>query len=202
LCTYYAALAFEPVHQIDEWISMESLKIRCVGPAKILLKPVIECLKSSAMQSPNKSTRLPPIASRITALVVALLLCSGCASTYRDKALNAPGAPTPAVVIQKFAMISDFIVFKIDDHNKPSGFARRFELVPGKHSVIVGLNEGLYRAEKMRIEFEAKAGETYEINAEMKSKIFSGTWHAWVTEVSTGNRFDGEIINRSKHDAS
>src|SRR6185312_2682606 len=132
------------------------------------------------MQAQNKPTRLL-ITPHITAALIAILLCSGCASTHRDKALDAPGAPAAAVVIQKFGTISDFILYKIDDHNRPVGFAKRFELLPGKHSLVVGLNEGLYRAEKMRIEFQAKAGETYEINAEMKSKIFSGTWHAWVT---------------------
>ena len=125
------------------------------------------------------------------------LLCAGCAGTYHDKALDAPGAPPPAVLIQKFAIVGDFTLFKLDDHNPPLGYARRFEVVPGPHSVTVGLNEGLLAGNRFRIAFDAKSGETYEINAKVTSeKLLSGTWRTWVTEVSTGKQFEGEVVKR------
>jgi hypothetical protein len=61
----------------------------------------------------------------------------------------------------------------------------------------VGLNEGLLAGNRFRIAFDAKPGETYEINAKVASeKLLSGTWRTWVTEVSTGTQFEGEVVNR------
>jgi hypothetical protein len=135
--------------------------------------------------------------ARILWTLLGAILCAGCSTTYHDKKLDAPGAPTAAVLIQKFPIIGDFILYKIDDHNRPVGFKKRFEVVPGPHSVTVGVNEGLLTGNRFRIAFDAKPGETYEINAKVTSeKIFSGTWHTWVTEVSTGKEFEGEVAKR------
>lgn len=147
-----------------------------------------------------REARVLLISRFISAGVLAALLSAGCASTYRDKTLDAPGAPTAAVLIQKFGTVSDFILYKIDDHNRPAGFMKRFELVPGEHTLTVGLNEGLYSGSRMKIHFDAKPGETYELNAAMKMKFLSGTWHTWITEVSTGKQFDGEMI-KGRHDS-
>lgn len=127
-----------------------------------------------------------------SATLTALLLSVGCAgTTYRDKSLDAPGAPAPAMLVRNFSTF-DFMLLNVDDH-RHSG--KRAELLPGEHTVTVGLNEGLYRGTRLRIHFEAKSGETYQLDAKLHEKFLTGSWQAWITEVSTGKRFDGEPID-------
>jgi hypothetical protein len=126
--------------------------------------------------------------------VLLVLLCAGCAGTYRDKALDALGAPASAVLISKFGTVSDFILTDVD--GRPPRFVKRFELLPGEHSVTVTLNPGFYRAYDMKVHFDAKAGESYELDANMHTKLLSGTWRTWITEVSTGKQFAGEIVKQ------
>ena len=117
-----------------------------------------------------------------------VLASTGCKTAYRDPLLVA-GAPS-AVLIHKSPVMSGYAIDSIDEKPGPRGMVSRFEIAPGQHSVVVALNEGLYRAEKIRIDFEANAGETYSLNAD--GKILGGTWWAWILEDSTGKKFVGQ----------
>jgi hypothetical protein len=121
----------------------------------------------------------------------------GCATTYRDKALDAPGATAPAVLVDQFGF-SELVLFKVDAV-KAGGFPERFELLPGEHTLTVGTGEQYFPARKMTLHFTAKPGQTYDLKAEMKWKPLLGKWHALVTEVSTGQKFESDFIDGSAY---
>lgn len=132
--------------------------------------------------------------ARIFFVVLVLASCAGCKSTYRHE-LVMPGVPT-AVLIHKSPIMSGYIIDRIDGRPGPRGNVSRFEIPAGPRSIVVVLNEGLYRAEKIRIDFEAKANHTYHLNADVKT--FGGTWMAWINEEGTGKRFIGTVIRPGK----
>ncbi len=126
-------------------------------------------------------------------LLLALVL-SGC-RTYRDKALISAGTPS-AVLIHQSPALSDFVIDNINGNPRPAGFISRYEIPVGPTAVVVGPNEGLYFGDKLKIQFEAKAGGVYRVDA--KVKVFGGRWTAWITDQSTGKRFMGERVERPK----
>jgi hypothetical protein len=117
----------------------------------------------------------------------------------RDKALDISGAPKSAVLIHKAPIMSGFLIVSIDNHPRPAGIIKRYELAPGEHAVVVELNEAYYQGDKVKIKFVAKPGEVYQIDADMKTKFFlTGYWWAWITEQSTGKRFDCERVTKKQ----
>lgn len=94
-------------------------------------------------------------------------------------------------------MMSGYLIDSIDGKPRPNGRIYRYELSEGKHHVIVGLNEGLYRADKIRVDFETKNNEIYFLNADHKGLI-AGNWWAWIAEDSTGKRFVGEPVKKER----
>lgn len=127
--------------------------------------------------------------------MMGIFLCAGCkTAVYRDQALNAPGAPAPAVLVDKTGGWSDYFLSKVD--NKRAS-AHRYEILPGEHTLTVEQHVHLPPGPKVTFHFTAKPGETYELNAEWKRKpLLSGSWHAEVTEMSTGQKFASEFIDR------
>jgi hypothetical protein len=116
---------------------------------------------------------------------LAASVLSGC-RTYRDPLLDAAGKMPCAVLIHH--SFNDDVILNIDGH-APRTASSRFELMPGKHSILLGLNEGFYVGDNMKIDFEVRAGETY--HAKHHVKPFGGSWTAWIVEDSTGKRFEG-----------
>jgi hypothetical protein len=128
----------------------------------------------------------------LVSFLVVSVFC-GC-KAYRDPAL-APAGNEPFAVLIHHAF-GDDVLLNIDGHASRT-LSSRFELKPGKHSVLLELNEGLYLGgDKLRIDFEARAGETYHAKSDVK--ILAGKWTAWIVEDSTGKRFEGKPVPRTK----
>jgi hypothetical protein len=124
---------------------------------------------------------------------LAVSVFCGC-KAYRDPALGSAGNEPFAVLIHN--SFNDDALISIDGH-PPRTASSRFELKPGKHSALFGLNQGFYiGGDNIKIDFEVRAGETYHAKHDVKP--FGGTWTAWIVEDSTGKRFEGKPIPRSK----
>jgi hypothetical protein len=124
---------------------------------------------------------------------LAVSVFCGC-KAYRDPAL-APAGNEPFAVLIHHAF-GDDVLLNIDG-NASRTLSSRFELKPGTHSILLEPNQGLYiGGDKLKIDFEARAGETYYAKSDVK--IFGGTWSAWIVEASTGKRFDGKRVQPTK----
>jgi len=110
-----------------------------------------------------------------------LLVATGCATTYRS-----PGAEeTP---ISELAILSisqrDISVRKIDGKLlAPSGTIKRFELEPGTRRISAFLVSGYARPAELIIEFDALAGEQYELKGRHNDEIWR--WEVWIVKAGT-----------------
>jgi len=115
------------------------------------------------------------------------LLMAGCATVYRS-----PGAEqTP---VSELAILSvkskNASIRKIDGVLRLVGTIKKLELTPGVRSITSYLVSGYAPAGEVTIEFEARAGEEYELMA--ARNVEQWRWESWIvrkgTDVVVSNR--------------
>jgi len=142
-------------------------------------------------------------------LAIFLLFCVfvffGCAGeTYR--LYSGPSLPHDEIAVLLLSSRTTAILFAVDGTHGPHdveplfpnkksysssiGSPLRLELLPGRHTLTIGFSEDKmtvggrmtqYSAIPHPLEFEAKEGRTYTIEAEMSE----GKWKAKVVEIAT-----------------
>jgi len=114
-------------------------------------------------------------------VVSILLITTGCATVYRS-----PGAEKSP--ISELAVLSvtqrNVSIRKVDGKLLVGGGTiNRLELVPGTRSITTFLVSGYAQAAELTIEFEARAGEQYELKAKQNDE--RRRWEVWIVKKGT-----------------
>lgn len=110
-------------------------------------------------------------------LLVAILMVAGCANTYRDAGFD--GTPLSELTTLSIAS-RGASVRKIDGKLQLGKNFRHLELAPGVRTITVFLVSGYTTTGDVTIEFDAVAGEQYELHAKVDRENWQ--WLSWVVE--------------------
>jgi len=123
-------------------------------------------------------------------LVSTPLITTGCATVYRS-----PGAEKSP--ISELAILSitqrDVSIRKVDGKLLAGGTIKTLELQPGIRSISTFLVSGYARAAELSIEFEAVAGEQYELKAKHNDE--SWRWEIWIVKKGTNLEISKQVAD-------
>lgn len=128
------------------------------------------------------------------------LLLSGCATTYRDPRSIGLPATKIAILEQPFTMDDFVYISEVNGKSRGTGLFTRFELPPGRNSVLVVGNThgGMYENPSLLV-FIAEAGGVYVMKYDSGPRAHlwkpsswtgPGTYRAWIENKVTGEKID------------
>lgn len=113
-------------------------------------------------------------------LIIFLTLVAGCASVYRGYEGEPRNAKELAIV--DVTGVAGVNIFAVDGKDRGIGLINVYELLPGKHSLLVNYHSN-GREGNITVWFDAVAGEKYTIQA--KVNAIQTSWSALVINVRT-----------------
>jgi len=153
-------------------------------------------------------------ASSLVCLVVLIpLLLAGCASTYRDPRTQGLASHQFAILEEYHDLSSRVYVAKVNGGNRGIGSFTRYELLPGRNTLLVtGNSHSGMHPDPKELAFLAEAGRVYRLKYETSRSASllkpgtwndgSGRWHAWIIDKTTGLAVDEESIAKKEPNQS
>ena len=136
---------------------------------------------------------------RLLVSCLLLFMVSGCTTVYTQ---NKSGLPTNSIAVlihTKSQSGTGLIIEQVDGRWRGVGLIKRYELLPGEHSLTVTYSsKGWSSAGKLLIRFNAVAGKTYvikcltDLNKDMsfsetlRAYFAGGKWTAIVVDAESG----------------
>lgn len=129
--------------------------------------------------------------SVLVSLIFTLMLASGCASVYRSPEARTTPISELAILFEttNFAYIR-----KVDGKLLAVASYKKFELAPGFRTITIFLVSGYALAGEVTVEFEALAGEQYELKAAHNDKRWR--WESWIVRKGTDDVVSRQVETR------